>query len=481
MYLDTKAITITRNSAVIALSAILAFCAPAFATRHSPELQGAVKKIFAQSKFRLDGAIETGNSLYLPILPKLAAKGKVTLSEVVPAQGHPDFLVFDNGVVFARVIARSGPKTVCTFPSLRSLSEKTRKQLLLGHLPSDLIVPEGFALSAVFKPVIGDLAVALDEKTTASPAAVKVAPRQQKVHKLGAIFISSRASGGVAMVDDVSLKKTSEYLTEGTPSGMVYVDGKVYIADQSKNRILILDPVEKRFVGQIDLLPKSAPKAVVCLPEGKIMYVSESGSADVAVVEVATGKVLLRTKVPPGPSRMAITGNGNTILVLNTITGQVTFISTLNQRVIGSIQVGGNPSAVVISPDGKTAYVSCRSSNYISVIDVVKRGVLGNIRTGTGPTGLALSPDGGKLYAAIAKDNLITVVDTASKKTLAEVKLPLDVDFPSAMTFMPDGRRLVVSSASTSNIGILDTAKLEFECQPEIGHGSDEVLWAPVD
>jgi YVTN family beta-propeller protein len=125
--------------------------------------------------------------------------------------------------------------------------------------------------------------------------------------------------------------------------------------------------------------------------------------------------------------------------------------------------------------------VACRGSNYIAVIDVVKRGISANIKTGTGPTGLAISPDGSKLFAAIAKENLISVFETATKKSVAEVKLPLDVDFPGALAFLPDGKRLVVSSASTSNIGILDTEKLEFQCQPEIGHGSDEVLWAPVD
>ena len=359
--------------------------------------------------------------------------------------------------------------------------------MLSGHLPSDLIVPEGFALPAALKPLIADLAIQIiDDKKSPAPSAAPavLAARAHHIHKHGAIFISSRVSGGIALVDENSFKKISEFSTEGTPAGMVYVDGKVYIADQSKNRLLILDPIAKQFCGQIDLLPKSAPKAVVCLPEGKLLYVSESGSADVAVVEVATGKVLLRTKVPPGPSRMAITPNGNTLLVLNVTTGQATFISTLNQKVMGTIQVGVNPSAVAVTPDGKTAFIACRGSNHIAVIDVAKRGVLAHIKTGTGPTGLAVSPDGSKLFAAIAKDNLISVFDISSSgvhKPLAEIKLPLDVDFPGPMSFLPGGKKLIVSSASTHNIGVLDTEKMAFECQPDLGHGSDEVLWAPTD
>lgn len=471
------------NSAILLLAMTLCLlstvAAPrALATRQTPELAAVCKTIFPESRFRLDGALENKGELYLPVMPATAVKkAKVALVETVPAQEkvRPDILVFDNGVAFVRVVPSGKLKT---FPSLSSLSEKTKKLIMSGKLVDDLIVPEGFYLPTSFKPVVGQTAVALIDGVQEH----KGEARRHVTGKRGGIFLTSRHSGVVSLVDEQTLKLVSDFPTEGTPAGMAYVDGLIYIADQSKNRILMLDPVAKKFAGQIDLLPKSAPKAVVALPSGKLLYVSESGTADVAIVEVETGKVLLRTKVPPGPGRMALTPNGNTIVVLNSITGQATFISTLNQKVLGVVNVGANPTAVVISPDGKTAYVSCRgAANQIAVVDIAKRGILANIKTGNGPTGLALSADGNTLYNAVAKDNIIAVFDTTTRSSVKQIKLPLDIDFPGNITLLPGGKKLIVSSATTTAFGVLNVESGEFESQPVIGHSSDEIIWAPTE
>lgn len=480
-------------ASIVLLLTGFALALPAYATRQSPELVAALKTIFPDCRMRLDGALETKEGdLYLPVMPpQVLRKAQVKLLEVYPLQQpvkvKPQVLFFDNGVTFMRVLVSGKYRT---FLPLTALSEKARKTVLGGHLTEDLIVPEGFILPPIFKSVVGQTAVVLGEPTKES-ATVSVAgatsgaiePRggNTKSQRLG-LFLTSRNSGNITLVDQATWKKISDFPTEGTPAGMAHVAGRLYIADISKNRILILDTIAKQFVGQINLLPKSAPKSIVAMGSGKLLYVSESGSADIAVVEVDTSKVLLRTKVPPGPGRMAITPNGNTILVLNTITGQVTFISTLNQRVLGSIVVGANPTAVVISPDGKTAYVSCRGElNHIAVIDIAKRGILSNIKTGNGPTGLAISADGGTLYNAIAKDNMIAVFDTATKASIKQIKLPLDIDFPGNIFLLPDGKKLIVSSATTTAFGVLNIETGEFECQPVIGHSSDEIICAPID
>ncbi|MDQ5933751.1 MAG: YncE family protein [Cyanobacteriota bacterium erpe_2018_sw_21hr_WHONDRS-SW48-000092_B_bin.40] len=486
--LAKSSFVLRRFLAVALLLVAFTQALPAYATRQSPELVLALKSIFPECRMRLDGALETKEGdLYLPVMPpQVLKKPQVKLLEVYPLQQSvkvkPQVLFFDNGVTFIRVIVSGKSRT---FLPLASLSEKARKTVLAGHLAEDLIVPEGFILPTTFKTVVGQTAVPLGEpaKEIASASGLLVKPRdsQAKSSRQG-IFLTSRNSGNITLVDQATWKKISDFPTEGTPAGMAYVSGRLYIADMSKNRILILDTKAKQFVGQIDLLPKSAPKSVVALANGKLLYVSESGTADVAVVEVDTSKVLLRTKVPPGPGRMAMTPNGNTVLVLNTITGQVTFISTLNQRVLGSIVVGANPTAVVVSPDGKTAYVSCRGAlNHIAVIDIAKRGILANIKTGNGPTGLAISADGATLYNAIAKDNMIAVFDTASKASVKQIKLPLDIDFPGNIFLLSDGKKLIVSSATTTAFGVLNIESGEFECQPVIGHSSDEIISAPVD
>lgn len=456
---------------------------PASATRMSPQIAKEAKTIFgADLKFRLDGAIETkGGDLFLPILPRNYSSkdypaGKV-LGLIQGKNKDLEAVVFESGICFLKVLKKPGFRTL---PPLSLMDEKLKKIVVSGHLAADLIVPEEFVLGPEFKPIVGDLSITISGDRHESIGAAGTGASGTTHHgakkSLGGIYVTSPASGSVILIDEKSMKKSTEFPTEGTPAGMTMVDHYLYIADQSKSRVLVLDTAERKWAGQIDLQPKSAPKAVALLPGGKLLYVTESGTGLVDCIEVATGKVLMRTKVPPGPSRIAISPNGNTVLVLNVPTGQVSFISTLNQKLISTLNVGASPQCVVVSADSRTAYVSCKSANYVMIVDTIKRIPLGVLKCANGPTGLALSADGSNLYVASAKDNMIQVFDTTSKAALHEYKLPMDVDFPGVITLSPDGKKLFVSSAATDTLGIMNVENGEFNQVP-IGRRSDEIVY----
>jgi len=294
----------------------------------------------------------------------------------------------------------------------------------------------------------------------------------------GSVFLTSTTQGCITMLDGKTLNKIAEFPTEGTPCSMEILPEHLYIADQAKDRVLILDPFGRKFASQIDLTTRSAPKGIAALPNGKWIYVSESGAGDIAVVETATGKVLMKTKVKPGPGRMAVTPDGVFLLVVNVTSGEVSVISTYNQKVIGVIKVGELPTSLVVSKDSRYAYVSNRNSNTVSQIDIKQRTIAGTIKTGAGPTGLALNAD--KLYVACGRDNMITVYDTKTLTKLGEMRTPAELDFPGGICLLPGGDRLLVLSLQSGNVGVMDTGKLEFTKITSLGHPSNEAIWAPV-
>ena len=486
-------------------------CTAASATRLPPDLKSAILTRFPDARIRLDGAIETKKGdLYLPLVPIKPPTAKAFLMERYPVAGESvDILTYGDGWCFLRVIKTKFGRTI-GFPA--NLTEGLRNSIFAARFPGDLIVPENFSIPRPLKPIIGDHDIPINEtarpnvvalhpkSTPAPPPAPKITRPLPKIGLLVGqiplplkpekfadaplsnhyIFVTSPSTGTISMLDGESLQKVMEFPTEGTPESMAFATGKLYIADQAKNRILILDPRKKQFLGQIDLPAKSAPKGLAALPNGKLLYASESAAGNVDVIETETGKVLLKTKVAAGPGRIAISPNGNLLGVLNVPAGQLTLISTANQKVVGVVTVGSMPNALVFNHDSTNVFVSNRISNTVSVVDVTTKRVVLTLKTGLGPTGMVLSKDG-KLFVANAKDNLLQVFDPVKKEKLREVKLPMDVDFPGSLIMTPDGKHIIVSSASTDAVGIFSVEKLEFESQPVIGHTSDELIWLQLD
>jgi len=470
---------------------ILSIAPPALALKLPVSMETALQEALPVDRIRLDGAVETKTGeLYLPLLPSTGKSNekKTSLKAAFPAQGAPEFLLFDNGWCYLKVLRSRNEQTVL---ALEELPPQLRKSLLSAQFPSDLIVPEHFFLPLSLKPIARTIAVTIKqpparnldkEKNLAEDKIIDNGGEHidTPINKEACILITSPATGKVSLLSFPGLSKIIEFPTEGTPSGIAFASGKVYIADQSKGRILKLDPYRRIFLGQINLPKHSTPKDVAALPSGKLIYVSESLFNDIAVFEGGIDKLLLRTKVNSYPGRMAITPNGNLLLVLSVPDGKVSLLSTQDQRYLGVIKVGSLPNGIAISADSHMAYVSNRVSNTVSVLDLIHQTVVNNINTGAGPTGIAVDSDNNRLYVANAKDNSIGIYNLKTCRKIQEIKLPMELDFPGSLTLLPDKKYVLVSSESTDAVGLLNTESASFEKIASVGHNSDLCLWIPA-
>lgn len=454
------------------------------ATRLSEDFKQVVEADFPGVRVRMDGALElTSGELLLPVLPggiNVPKWSKPQEEFTYPDKTNPELVLYNNGWTYLKVVRKGHINTFVLPPSL---TERSRKRILSGNFPEDLIVPENFVLPKVYKEVVGDLQIKLmDEGEISKLEAEKpVAHHAQTPSGHGVYVVNSLHSGTLVLLDEHKLNKLTEFPTEGTLSQMIAIGNNLYVSDQAKARVLILDPSKREFVGQIDLEPKSAPKGLAALPNGQLIYVAESASNDIAIIETASKKVLLRTKVPPGPGRMVVTPNGYHLLVLNTASGHLTIISTGNQSISGSVKVGGMPTAMVVSNDSKRVYITNRLSNNVSVVDLAAKQVVATIPTGNAPTGLVLSRDNTKLYVACARENAIYIFDLGNNGKSGEVKLPLDLEFPGNLELTPDGKKLFVTSEAAEALGLMNLETLTFDAQAHLGHTSHDIIWVPVN
>ena len=458
---------------------------PVSATKLPVESKKLIDTVYPAGIQRLDGSVELpDHNFLLPLLPgpnSLKKPKSEGLLKYPLNSNEPELICYENGWAHLKT-ERKGSQVTLKIPD--GVPDAVRKRIMSMHLPSDLIVPQGFVLSRSMKTMMGELTIPLVEdvalmKPKFGPKLNK--PEQNPDYKgAGTFALVSIKDGTIVLMDAKSFNKLAEFPTEGTPSSMTFVDGTLYIADQAKSRILMLDPTGRRFLGQIELPPNTAPKGIAAVPNGKWVFVSLSASSEVAIVETENGKVLLKTKVPTGPGRMMVTPDGVYVSLLSVTAAELSVIATYNQRMIGSVKVGEVPTCMAMHPTEKLAYVSNRLANTISIVDLTKRTVSNTIKTGNSPTGVAVSPDGTKLYVAHGRDNTVIIYDTTSLQKLQEVKLPLEVDFPHSICLTPDGKHLIITSQQTDTVGVLDTTSLEFTKQVQLGHTTQEIIWIPA-
>ena len=233
------------------------------------------------------------------------------------------------------------------------------------------------------------------------------------------------------------------------------------------------------------------PTAVVLSADGSRMYVANTGSNTVSVINTATGQRIdanpssssMDIAVEKSPSALALSADGKRLYVANSGSNSVSVIginatptSTTYTRVDANpsssstdIAVGSAPSALALSADGTRLYVANRTGNSVSVIginatptsttytrvDANPSSSSTDIAVGSAPSALALSADGTRLYVANRSSNSVSQIRiNAAANTYVRTDLAVGGS-PSALTLgapAADGtQRLYVTNTGSGS------------------------------
>lgn len=457
-----------RNYLLAFFTLAVASIAPAFATKVPAELKAAIKEKFPGSQLRIDAMIqEPDGTLYVPVLP-LSSSKTAAGQKIITTFSSKDLVQFSNGWIFLK-LQKSNNKLTLELPN--DLPEPILRALFKGLLPPDLLIPQNMAVSGKLKPLAKDLTVEI-LKDGVPPV---IAEEKLDMNSDEKLFLASPKSGKIYVLSK-NFEKLSEVPTDGTPAGLVWFKDKLFVADQSKSLIVIYDPNTMKWDTFIEFPIGASVRSLAVSPKGDQIYVCESATSTIATVDLASKKVIQRTKVLNSPGDIVITPDGYSLIVCSG-TGHVSFISTLTNKVVGVVSVGKMPSNIILSKKHKLVFVANRVSNTVSVIDVTQRKLITNLSVGEGPTGLALDTNEEKLFVANAKDNnisIFSITQAASNKfdKLDTVSLPLDVEFPGSLVLTGDQNHLLVTSAASDTVGFLNLETLKFDKQVQVGQAT---------
>jgi len=170
------------------------------------------------------------------------------------------------------------------------------------------------------------------------------------------------------------------------------------------------------------------PAGLALSSDGRLLYVAENLSDSLAVVDLASGRVIERLAVGPypygvvvGPHVYVSAWGGSWI---------ATFWPTAGARGIGvplgvgaRIEVGRHPSAMALNAAGTRLYVARASFDRIAVVDTRRQEMISEIADappagpseGSTPSALAVSRDESRLLIAEADNNAVAIVALGRK------------------------------------------------------------------
>jgi YVTN family beta-propeller protein len=199
-----------------------------------------------------------------------------------------------------------------------------------------------------------------------------------------------------------------------------------------------------------------SPLALVADKDGRDLHVAEFTANQVAVFNLAEGKVTKAISLPDAPSGLALAPDeAHLYVTCGSPSGSVQIVDLKQASVTGSISVGHTPAAPVVSPDGSKLYVCNRFDNNVSVINLATRKETTRIPVLREPVAAAITPNGDLLFVANllpagAADAgytaaVVSAIDTAANKVVANIQLPNGSMALRGVCVSPDGRHTYVT------------------------------------
>jgi DNA-binding beta-propeller fold protein YncE len=228
----------------------------------------------------------------------------------------------------------------------------------------------------------------------------------------------------------------------GSLLAALVLEGTLLVANKTGDSVTFFDLGLGKEVARVAV--GRAPHELAVSPDGRTVLVPEYGpesahGSTVAILDVIEARVTGRIDVGPDsrPHSIAFLGDGNRAAVTLQESDVVAILDLRTRSVERRLGTGGRESHMVrLSPDGGRAYVTSRlGAGTLSILDLAAEAKPVVIPTGAGAEGLAVTPDGSEVWVLDRSADTISIVDTA--RLSVKERLPV----------RPSSNRVAISSS----------------------------------
>ncbi len=254
-------------------------------------------------------------------------------------------------------------------------------------------------------------------------------------------------------------------------AGPAWATGLAFVVNSGSASISVVDMRAEKELRRIPVLRE--PHHLALSPDGRSLLVGDTVGNEMLFLDPGTGAVTRRVPVAD-PYQLGFSPNGRFLTVNGLARNQVDVYDAATMKLLHRFPLASMPSHLAYAPDSSVVYVSLQGTDRLAAIDLTRMAVLWDAPVGETPAGV-LWHDGRVLVADMGADD-IAVVDPTDGRVDRRIHVGRGAH---QMFLSPDGRTIWVNARVEGTTTALDARSLAVTRTYRIPGGPDCIDFAP--
>jgi len=276
------------------------------------------------------------------------------------------------------------------------------------------------------------------------------------------LFLQDNSQCGVFALDtsDFSQKAAGASFCDAEGGAVVSPDGSTLYVNAVFGAIDVFDTTTLEMRSRIPMpwAGGDVPTPMAITRDGNEIIVGDSGSGVIAFVDAEHGVLEATTSSCEAATGVAFSADERLVYVLCDPSFDGAVLDAHTHALLRTFPAGSYPSSArnFVGDPPVPLYVADRSdSGDVVAIDSLSRSLGAPSHVGSLPEGVVGSPDGRWLYVSNGGDDTVSVVNADIHSEVATIGVG---HHPTGLALSPDGTRLYVANTDGDSVSIIDTS-----------------------
>lgn len=312
----------------------------------------------------------------------------------------------------------------------------------------------------------------------------------------GTLVVANRQGGSVSLFDlatgfevgRLPVGPEAPHEVAVSPDGRWIAAGAYGTGRSHGRHVVIMDLVNVREVGRIDLGEKSRPHSLAFLPDNRRVVVTMEEADRLALVDIETLEVLRTYETGGREGHMVrLSPDGRRAYVASRLgKGTLSVIFLEEERDPVVIVTGGGAEGIAVSPDGGEVWIANRTEGTISIVDAARLEVVATLpshpfagRVDMSGDGYVAVPNGGGAQQVVQH---LQIIDLQSRKVVADVPLRDGQPASGGFGVLARGSSVYVAGRGDRDLRVFDLTRPTSAPTLLADHNDapDGMAWSPL-